>query len=307
MRRLFPLMLVMTSLPAQEARLNGPTLGTAWHARTQTLRPLLGIFGAARFGDAYIFDGKIEFAEVAPGSKFALAVISKDSQRRAALLTWTDGVVSARELAGIPAEFSRVVFSPQARAAVLVSKTEVRTLTGLPDDPKLSAPVSLPDSDALAVDDSGAAAMVVRTSEEAVLYRVPFDQSPQRLYAAPAIQAAAFAREPDELYVAAGNSVGRISAEGAFTELSAQQRAEWLAADAKSLIAASSRGVMLAPRDGSASVQTPECACELSQLVLLSGDVYLLTGASSDLVWVLDSARRETRFVPAINTDEVTQ
>ncbi len=305
MRRLLTLLVMMTSLHAQEARLNGPTLGTAWHVKTQTLRPLLGIFGAARFGDAYTFDGKIEFAEVAPGSRFALAVISRESQRRAALLTWTDGVVSARELPDVPAEFHRVVFSPQARAAVLVARSEVRTMTGLPDDPKLSTAISLRDAETLAVDDSGTAVTVVRAAEESTLYRVPFDQSPQRWYAAPAIQAAAFAREPDELFVAAGNSVGRVSADGAYTEMSSQQKADWLAADPRSVIAVNPRGVLLAPRDGSAAVQTPECPCELSQLALLSGDVYLLTGASSDLVWVLDSARRETRFVPAIPVDEV--
>jgi hypothetical protein len=127
-------------LPAQQGSVAGPVAGYVFDRSAQALRPVLGIPGAARMGDALGTGYRISAAWVAPRQDFAVVVAADGSLHFLKLDSGTAAERAAGSVNGIP---EMVAFSPSGTAAALYASGMVQLVTGLPDAPKLASAVDL--------------------------------------------------------------------------------------------------------------------------------------------------------------------
>jgi hypothetical protein len=134
-----------------------PVLGHAFDAAAGSIRPILGVPGAAWFEAPLPSEEALGEAALAPGRDYALAVTGG----RLRIVRWAGGVVSSRPFAALAALPERVAFSPTGAAVALYAGGAIETWSGMPEAPNLTrwiehhGPV-----DALAVADDGAAVAV---------------------------------------------------------------------------------------------------------------------------------------------------
>ncbi len=299
MRRLAYLLLLTPVLSAQNGTLEGPSLGVLWHAETRTLRPMLGIFGAARLGEPFATTRPIQSADVSPYSRYAIVLAGEGEQRQAALATWTGGSVEFIPLEGVPPSFERVVFSPSAKAAGISAGSSFYRITGLPGQPAVSA-VAVPASSRLvAVSDSGTLLYSVAGESASSLYRDSAGAA-ELLASAVDVRAASFDPESENAFVVTGDQVLTFSGAVAGDPLPAVANVVALAVTPATMVTATPGGLLLFPRGAPSPPERVDCECDPTLLRTLRDGLFQLTTSSAELVWVLDVNARAVRFVPAL-------
>jgi len=169
--------LVLAASAAGAAPLAGPLTGFVFDAKSQTIRPIQGLPGAALLGTAVALPFSVRQAEIAPGGRFALAAAEGDDRvYLAADLDQAEARIHRLDIA----MSERIVFSANGASAVLWAPQSDRfqVISGMPERPESHAPFSisgLPGSvTAAAVTNDGSALLVIANDGEnkSALYRV---------------------------------------------------------------------------------------------------------------------------------------
>jgi hypothetical protein len=160
----------LASIPAraQNGAVGVPGLGFAQDSRSNQIRPIYGVPGAAVLGDAAGSSTGFSYSAISPRHDLALAVSTADRQVYAVRLQG-DGTFA---IPGADAAPSQIVFSPLGRAAVLVGD-RLQALTGLPASltlTDLALPSSTEEVGAIAIADD--AQLVLLASKAAGSDRV---------------------------------------------------------------------------------------------------------------------------------------
>jgi WD40 repeat protein len=153
----------VAQVAAQPAAIKVPGLGFAWDARAKDIRTVHGIPGAAVLGDVAGITG-YDSAVISPRQDLALAV-SADGKVQAIRLATGE----VREIPGILATPSRLVFSPSGHTALAIG-TGLQIITGLSNSPAvqdLSLPPASGTPSAIAISDDGQFVFFSAAADEA--------------------------------------------------------------------------------------------------------------------------------------------
>ncbi len=195
------------TLAAQEASISGPLSGFVFDRASRSIRPIVGLPGAAYLGDAVA--AGLDWAAVAPEGAVALA--ARDGR------LWAVRGVGAEQtwvaVEGVVATPDRAAWNADGSLAVVYAREEgrVQFLRNLADDPVAGPAVELPGRiSALALESaSGCAVAGVEAPRDGGLYLV-CPEAPVRQLAAMAEPAAiALAGGGRDLFVAE-RATGRI-------------------------------------------------------------------------------------------------
>lgn len=294
------------ALFAQSGRIEGPSLGIVWHEDSHSLRPVWGAFGAAWLGDPLPADANLEFAAVAPGSRWALARVSHNDRSFAARLTWPAGRVHVEELEGVAGALEPVVFSPSgnfaAAGGLRVAHPEAAA------DPEPLAPELPEGSRVLALSDAGVALLAVPDGGHWALCRAGTGRQVDRLATLPAIDAAAFLPDSSAAFAASGRELYRLAPESAVEHWMHIEPVRRLAATADRLLAATDAGVLIVDHQAREIAAFAHCECQPTVLKPAVSSVFWLTGANAQPAWLLNAATAGVRFVPMPpSAEEATQ
>jgi hypothetical protein len=154
--RYLGLLLTIGAAALGAASLEGPRLGVVFDPAAKTLRPILGIPGAAIIGQPLVLHPEMEQAAVSPQQDYALATTGEG---REVVLLHLDGS-PARSIHGVASAPDRVALSSLGRAAALYysDRNRIQVLTGLPGAPKAAFELYLSAGEspsALVVSDDG--------------------------------------------------------------------------------------------------------------------------------------------------------
>jgi len=143
------------------SQIRGPQLGFVFDKEEGVLRPILGIPGASRLGDALDLGLGLALAEVSPKQDYALGVThGEDGKVVLISLRESDHPGSALTLESAGTGASRITLSNEGKSAALLfpEKHSLKILSGLPDSPVLAEEVDLRLTglpEAVALDDDG--------------------------------------------------------------------------------------------------------------------------------------------------------
>jgi hypothetical protein len=164
-----------SSVPTQ---LRGPVLGYVLDARSQSVRPINGIPGAARIADPLPVPFPVAAAAFSSRSDFAV-LVSADEDRGVFLLKDAGATPSLEPLVGGIAAVDRIALNAADSAAALYSAAtrQLQIVRGLPADPQAGPALdlsSLPGAvTALALDRAASGALVaVSEGGRGALYRI---------------------------------------------------------------------------------------------------------------------------------------
>lgn len=279
-------------------RMEGPVLGLTPDTDQLAARPLLGVPGAATFGDP--LGHTVGLRILAAQNDLAIGV---DGSGAAALATASD----RRSLPGA-AGVSKAALSPRGSAAALYRDGAADIIVGLPDAARLLRTIPVDSVPAgLAVSDDGAAlALLMRPPRGAeTIVWVQADAAPQTIYRARRIASIAFLP---------GASTAIVAERGAVKLLSPAIGAQTIADGISDVIAAAASAdgsrLVIATAPGKIAVQDLassarvwlSCPCGASGLERLRGNaVFLLNRPGDGPLWMLDADSSEPRvtFVAA--------
>jgi DNA-binding beta-propeller fold protein YncE len=160
-RNLLPIAIFAGLVSAQTGTFNGPVSGYVFDGGAHSLRPVLGIPGAATVGSPIDAGYSFTAAYVAPRQDSFFGVAADGSTHWFAIAA---GAVTESAIQGVMQSPERVVFSPSGTAAALYANGQAQIVTGLPKSPTAAGAISLNSSDprhgrrvapALAVSDDG--------------------------------------------------------------------------------------------------------------------------------------------------------
>ncbi len=288
--------ILSAALFAQSGRIEGPSLGIVWHQDSRSLRPVWGVFGAAWLGSPLPADVYLEFAAVAPNSRWALARVSRDDRCFAARLTWPEGRVNVEELEGVAGALDPVVFSPSGNFAAAGGWRVAQPGSGT--DPEPLVREFAEGSRVLALSDTGVALLAVPEAGQWALYRAAAGRQVGRLVTLPAIDAAAFLPDSAVAFAAAGRDLYRLGPAGAVEHWMNVEPARRLAATADRLLAATDAGVLLIDHEAREPAAFAHCQCQPTTLEPAAFSLFWLTGATAQPAWLLNAATGGVRFVP---------
>src|SRR4051794_25604292 len=117
----------ISSLDAQPAAVKIPGLGFVWDGKSNQIRPIHGIPGAAILGEG---GAKTGYASAVISPRHDLALTISGDTGKVQLIRLVSGDV--QDVAGIDATPLRLVFSPSGTAAVAMG-SKLQLLTGLTD------------------------------------------------------------------------------------------------------------------------------------------------------------------------------
>lgn len=128
-------------LAAQEINLHGPLTGFIYDESSRSVRPILGLAGAAHLGPSVYSD--LDYASIAPNGRFALVV-------RSGQVAFIDDLTKPQPEAGLlegaVAAPNRILWAADSSAAILCSRDAVQRVAGLPAAPVFEQPVTLPSA-----------------------------------------------------------------------------------------------------------------------------------------------------------------
>jgi hypothetical protein len=134
-----------------------PVLGHAFDAAAGSVRPILGVPGAAWFDAPMRSEEMLGEAALAPWRDYALAATGG----RLRVVRWAGGVMWSAPLAGLAAWPERIAFSPSGSSVALYAGGAIETWSGMPEAPSLTRRIEHDGAvEALAVSDDGAAVAV---------------------------------------------------------------------------------------------------------------------------------------------------
>lgn len=290
-----------------------PRLGYAWSQADKTLRPILGIPGAAQFGAAVTAAGTYEGGAAEPAGTYAILLGDSQAIYRVSL---PDG--TATRLNGKAPGGSTVVFAPRGDTALVygpgglaglivggtAGATQVRTVT-----------FSAPALDA-AISDTGTVAVAQRSGSGVSVQVLPATGNAVVLPALNSGGGLGFVPNTEDLLLADGSTNDLFLVRAASTapvrsavstggllkspvSLAASRNGHWA-------VVASSGDSSAARIDltGVLSPQRTACSCQPSTVAPLSGDgAFRLTPLETGTpVWISDASRASfpVLFVPAL-------
>jgi hypothetical protein len=299
-----------TLASAQPAVVKVPGLGFAWDGRSNQIRPIHGIPGAAVLGEG---TGNTGFASISisPRHDLALAVSAIDG--RVQLVRPSSG--DAQDLPELAAAPSRLIFSPSGTAA-LAAGSRLQILTGLPDAPSVQELAIPPDSGmptALAIsDDTQLVILSTGSGDTASTWLLAPGFAPVSLSVPGALAAAAFRPgSRDAVALGSDGAVYRIlnsSFPGEVAPvISAEERtanpvAVRVSADGRNAYSANRIGTLAKIDLFAASLETIQCGCVPTTIEpLTSSDLYRINDISDRPVMLFDVSTSTARvwFVPA--------
>ncbi len=151
---------------AQTGTFTGPVAGYVFDGNAHSLRPVLGIPGAATVGAPIDVGYSLTAAYVAPGQDSFFGIASDGSTHWFAIAA---GAVKESAINGVMQSPERVVFSPSGTAAALYANGQAQIVTGLHASPVTAGSISLSGTNAahgrrvapaLAVSDDGSYLLV---------------------------------------------------------------------------------------------------------------------------------------------------
>ncbi len=313
MRSISPLLLVIASLvPAvAQSGIGTPSLGFAFDPSLGTIRPILGIAGAAVLGSPLNSGLVLESAAISPRQDFALAVSAEDHGVR--IIRFQDAGTSVLPLSGGISSPDRMVFSPSGSAAVLYRQdsSRIQVLTGLPDAPVILelSTARLNSPAALAITDDGNLALLAGQDSDPS-WTVGPDGNFIPLALPASTMAVAFRRashdllsvtRAGDLYLARDVDTSpaflRIDTGGAASEPVAVR----FSSDGASAYAIEANGTVTAVELATGSRQTVSCGCKPAGLEpLRSGTMFRLNAISGFPLMLFDASARDFHvwFVP---------
>ncbi len=130
---------------AQTGTFTGPVAGYVFDGGAHSLRPLLGIPGAATVGAPIDAGYSFTAAYVAPRQDSFFGVAADGSTHWFAIAA---GALTETAIAGVMQSPERVVFSPTGTAAALFANGQAQIVTGLRGSPAAAGSISLSSTDA---------------------------------------------------------------------------------------------------------------------------------------------------------------
>jgi hypothetical protein len=302
----------------QQGRVAGPLAGIVFDPATRTLRPVLGIPGAAVIGGAFDLGGlDLRSGWASPRLDSAIAVAADGTVH---VFRLASGTTAERPANGITVVPEAVEYSPSGKAAALVANGKVQVLAGLPDAPEAGVVLDLGGTaetrnrvsrrahGSVAVSDDGSMVLYVqgnsvRLFEPGGAGRNVTDAAPGALIAfAPGSRDAAMASRDDGMVVfrdIAGAAERVVEA-----ALGADETPAGVAfsADARTLFVAISKPGSVTALDLASGVRTTAlCNCTPTELAPM-GNTFRLNTPGTGPLWLLDAAAEKPRivFVPAL-------
>jgi hypothetical protein len=194
------LVIAALNLGAQQTSLSGPISGYVFEASSRSIRPIMGIPGAAYIGDAVA--AGLDWAAIAPGGSSALARTGGEVY----LITGLESNLSWSIVEGALPDAGRIAWSADATAAVIASSTEgrIQFIRAAAAGPAVDLPGRV---SALAMGPSGDYAVVgVEAEAGGGLYLVGTEGEPRLLAAVGQAAAIALAANERDLFVADATS-----------------------------------------------------------------------------------------------------
>jgi hypothetical protein len=310
------LLALCPALPQAPPRIGGPAMGFVLD-KTQGVRPILGIPGAATLGRPVLPATGLASIVLSPQRDYALALTT--GELRVAILRNLSASLAAA-LLDVPPGASRVVLSSSGDAAALyyADARRVEVLTGLPDSPSVAWRLDLPDLGAglaaLVVSDSGSAVLAATTGEPSSILLLAPDVGYRPLQQVAGSPSMAFLANSLDAVVGDGASsqvfvVRDVKGAAEITQLGGQ--AEGVSHPVAVAAAAGNRRVLVANSDpggvvslgfaGEEPLAIP-CSCTPTSLERLAGGAaFRLSDVDQGLVWLLDGKSSPPRavFVPS--------
>ncbi|MCC7175512.1 MAG: hypothetical protein IT159_09980 [Bryobacterales bacterium] len=290
---------------AQDAApVSGPVVGFVFD-RAAGIRPVLGVPGAATLGRPVLSRMGFETVVFPPAEDYALALTVRG--RRAVLLRELNASGGLTELP-LAWGAARLAISPGGGAAAFFypETNAVAVLGGLPDAPSVSWSIELPQPDggagALAVNDAGDAVLFAASGGETPVWLLTSDAGPRVLTSVTSRPSLAFLPgSPDALVADGGTGLVTLVRDpkgeavlapiGGPAEGVTRPVGVAAAPDKRSVLVANAEpaGILSLSLEGG-EPQTLSCDCVVSGLERLPGGAaFRVTGAESDLLWLLDA------------------
>jgi hypothetical protein len=283
------------------AAVDVPVLGLLPDREGRTIRPILGVPGAATVGQPV--DNGAGLVVAAASREFAVGVDAGG----AAVIVSTAG---RRPLPGARPGATRIILSPSGSAAALYfASGSAQIFTGLPDAPEAIGAVELERPPGImALSDDGATLLAVSNNgrEGDIVYGFPAGQPSQNLYRGRRVTALAFVPRTSKAVIADGKTIAILSmAFGPQTVDASVAGVMALAAssDGSSVFAATRAGEIVTYDLRTLTRTSLSCGCAPTTLAPLRGKaVFRLTDLGSGPLWVLDADSPDPRivFVPAL-------
>lgn len=293
--------LTLAAALASGQTVEGPVMGFVIDGRGHTLRPVLGVPGAAVVGDAVKIPSSLTPEAVSPSGDYAVVWTAG----RAAIWTPAGGPEPIKQL---PAGRFAVVLSARGTAAAFYSPSQglVRVMPGLPG---ISGEVSefrldsvggacgnfaVSDDGALLMCSSGADAIVLGASGE--LARIPFGAAISAVAFVPGSHDALIADGPEAFL--ARNVDARGSATSLNTGLDTISSAAVTTDGTRAILGDAGSGKLsILPLTPGAEATVLDCHCVPEGLVRINGSIYRLGGYSGSAMRLLDTASTPPRIV----------
>jgi len=306
-RMIAAVLVIFAAGPATAQSVQGPVMGFLVDGPHRTLRPVLGVPGAAVVGSAVKTSSPVTPEVVSPAGDYAL--VWSGTSEQAAL--WTPGG-NLLPLAEVPPGRYAVALSPTGNAAAFYSAAEslVRVISGLPSNPSPAAAFRLDtvggSLGSFAVSDDGALVLCTAAAgTNAIVLGAPGEMA--RVPFPSAIGALAFVPGAHDAVIADGAEaflVRGVDAHSAGSRLDAGDLdtigfAAVTADGQHVLLAAADSGkVALVGVASGARAAVLDCQCQLEGLFRMNGDgAYRLGGYEGGSVRILDTASTPPRIL----------
>lgn len=289
-----------------------PKLGYAWNQADKTLRPIIGIPGAAQFGESVTPAAAYESGAAEPAGTYALMLGDSQSLYRISL---PDG--AATPLSGKATTGSRIVFAPSGAYAFIFALGSMggTVVSGTASAPQLRAVTFTSAATDAAVSDSGTVAVALRSATGSPIQVTPASGNPVILPALKACGGLGFIAGSDDLLMAdAGlNELWRVHAASTAPTTAPVATAGLLKTPLSVAASRSGHWAVIANSADSSAVrvdltgalppQRTACNCQPSTVAQLAGDgAFRLTALQTGPVWISDASRSSfpVLFIPAL-------
>jgi hypothetical protein len=305
------LLLAGSVAAAEPGDIRMPALGFAFDGRSNQIRPIHGLPGAALLGTAGSQGPAFSAIGISPRHDLALGIAAAD--RQLFLISLPDG--EAKVLSQAMTAPEHIVFSPSGSTAILWGD-RIQVLTGLAGSPQfadLRNPLS--DSPPFSItisDDARQVILVSGTRDTDPVWQLNGDGSFVQMALPGSVSTVAFRRNThDAVAVTRSGDVYLIRNAGANSEIlqvyigdeqTSDPVAVHLSPDGTRAFTANARGTVAAIDLGSGSAAAVSCQCAPTGLVPLNAvSLFRLTEISDRPVMLFDASTPNPRvwFVPA--------
>jgi hypothetical protein len=299
---------------AQTADIRFPALGFAYDARSNQIRSLQGIPGAALMGDAVKGDSGFDSVVISPQQNLALAVSRADRRLRLVPLSGA----AAQEIPGAMSEPAHIAFSPSGLAAVVWSR-EIQVLTDLASGPRVanldSAFAEMPE--AIAISDDGRELLAFSGRDTAYVWLLNSNGGATQMPLPGSVAAVAFRRHShDAVAVTRSGDVYLIRNAGPTSEIrqvytgdeqTSDPVAVQVSSDGTRAYAANRRGMIAVIDLQSGSAAAVSCSCSPAGLEPLNSSALFRLTEISDRPLMLFDASTPTPRIWFVPSDAATQ